>query len=41
MWRLCASDLGKKCFVFTKLDSGAIRGIKKSAFNPTLGTNNR
>ena len=25
-------DLGRKCFVFTKLDSGAIRGIKKSAF---------
>ena len=25
-------DLGAKCFAFTKLDSGAIRGIKKSAF---------
>ena len=25
-------DLGRKCFAFTKLDSGAIRGIKKSAF---------
>ena len=25
-------DLGKKCFAFTKLDAGAIRGIKKSAF---------
>ena len=22
-------DLGKKCFAFTKLDAGAIRGIKK------------
>ena len=29
-------DLGSKCFAFTKLDSGAIRGIKKSAFNPVL-----
>ena len=27
-------DLGAKCFAFTKLDSGTIRGIKKSAFNP-------
>ena len=26
-------DLGKKCFAFTKLDPGAIRGIKKSAFS--------
>ena len=25
-------DLGAKCFAFTKLGSGAIRGIKKSAF---------
>ena len=25
-------DLGKKCFGFTKMDAGAIRGIKKSAF---------
>ena len=25
-------DLGKKCFAFTQLDAGAIRGIKKSAF---------
>ena len=25
-------DLGRKCFGFTKMDSGAIRGIKKSAF---------
>ena len=25
-------DLGHKCFAFTKLDAGAIRGIKKSAF---------
>jgi len=25
-------DLGAKCFAFTKLDSGTIRGIKKSAF---------
>ena len=28
-------DLGKKCFAFTKLDAGAIRGIKKSAFAVT------
>ena len=27
-------DLGSKCFAFTKLDPGAIRGIKKSAFHP-------
>ena len=25
-------DLGHKCFAFTKLDAGAIRGIKKSVF---------
>ena len=25
-------DLGRKCFAFTKLDAGAIRGIKKSVF---------
>ena len=25
-------DLGKKCFGFTKMDAGAIRGIEKSAF---------
>ena len=25
-------DLGRKCFAFTKLDAGAIRGIKQSAF---------
>ena len=25
-------DLGRKCFAFTKLDAGTIRGIKKSAF---------
>ena len=28
-------DLGKKCFAFTKLDAGSIRGIKKSAFAAT------
>ena len=28
-------DLGKKCFGFTKMDAGAIRGIKKSAFVAT------
>ena len=28
-------DLGKKCFGFTKMDSGAVRGIKKSAFAPS------
>ena len=28
-------DLGRKCFAFTKLDTGAIRGIKKSAFAVT------
>ena len=25
-------DLGKKCFAFTKLDAGAISGIRKSVF---------
>ena len=25
-------NLGRKCFGFTKMDAGAIRGIKKSAF---------
>ena len=25
-------DLGRKCFAFTKLDSGEIRRIKKEAF---------
>ena len=25
-------DLGSKCFGFTKMDAGAIRGIKKSEF---------
>ena len=25
-------DLGRKCFAFTKLDAGAIRSIKRSAF---------
>ena len=33
-------DLGAKCFAFTKLDTSAIRGIKKSAFTPTLGAKN-
>ena len=33
-------DLGAKCFAFTKLDSGTIRGIKKAAFTPTLGAKN-
>ena len=28
-------DLGAKCFGFTKMDPGAIRGIKKSAFTTT------
>ena len=28
-------DLGSKCFAFAKLDPGAIRSIKKSAFHPT------
>ena len=26
---------GRKCFGFTKMDAGAIRGIKKSAFAAT------
>ena len=30
-------DLGRKCFAFTKLDAGAIRGIKKSAFGSGAG----
>ena len=25
-------DLGHKCFGFTKMDAGAIRSVKKSAF---------
>ena len=29
------NNLGKKCFAFTQLDAGAIRGIKKSAFAVT------
>ena len=33
-------DLGAKCFAFTQLDSNAIRGIKKSAFTPAIGTKN-
>ncbi|MBQ6141914.1 MAG: hypothetical protein IJI54_11600 [Kiritimatiellae bacterium] len=33
-------DLGRKCFAFTKLDAGAIRGIKKSAFVATNGSEN-
>ena len=33
-------DLGKKCFAFTKLDAGAIRGIKKSGFAATNGSEN-
>ena len=33
-------DLGSKCFAFTQLDSNAIRGIKKSAFTPAIGTKN-
>ena len=33
-------DLGAKCFAFTKLDPGAIRRIKKSAFTPVLVTKN-
>ena len=28
-------DLDAKCFAFTKLDPGTIRGIKKSAFAPS------
>ena len=30
-------DLGYKCFGFTKMDAGAIRGIKKSAFGSGAG----
>ena len=30
-------DLGHKCFGFTKMDAGAIRGIKKSAFGLGAG----
>ncbi|MBQ8124676.1 MAG: ORF6N domain-containing protein [Kiritimatiellae bacterium] len=30
-------DLGRKCFAFTKLDAGVIRGIKKSAFGSGAG----
>ena len=30
-------DLGHKCFAFTKLDAGAIRGIKKSSFGSGAG----
>lgn len=30
-------DLGRKCFGFTKMDTGAIRGIKKSAFGLGAG----
>ena len=33
-------DLGRKCFAFTKLDAGAIRGIKKSAFVVANGSGN-
>ena len=32
--------LGRKCFAFTKLDAGAIRGIKKSGFAATNGSEN-
>ena len=31
-------DLGHKCFGFTKMDAGAIRGIKKSGFAATNGS---
>ena len=31
-------DLGRKCFGFTKMDAGAIRGIKKSAFGSGAGS---
>ncbi len=34
-------DLGSKCFAFTKLDPGAIRGIKKTAFHTTPRTNRK
>ena len=30
-------DLGHKCFAFTKLDAGVIRGSKKSAFRLGAG----
>ena len=30
--RSSLKDLGSKCFGFAKMDAGAIRGIKKSAF---------
>ena len=30
-------DLGRKCFGFTKMDAGAIRGIKKSAYVKAMG----
>ena len=30
-------DLGHKCFGFTKMDAGVIRGIKKSAFGSGAG----
>ena len=30
-------DLGHKCFGFTKMDAGAIRGIKRSAFGSGAG----
>ena len=33
-------DLGRKCFGFTKMDAGAIRGIKKSGFAATNGSEN-
>jgi len=33
-------DLGRKCFGFTKMDAGAIRGIKKSAFVAANGSEN-
>ena len=33
-------DLGHKCFGFTKMDAGAIRGIKKSGFAATNGSEN-
>ena len=32
--RASLKDLGHKCFGFTKMDAGAIRGITKSAFRP-------
>ncbi len=30
-------DLGRKCFGFTKMDAGVIRGIKKSAYVKAMG----